>query len=542
MGEVITNLKARFGVDTSDFRKGLKDGEKAVNDFKDTASDTLDQFASMFGVNMSAVNDAIGTASKSLNFLGSAFNGTAKGGEALAIAMKVLKVAMISTGIGAIVVALGSLMAYFQKSGEGADRFAKILSQVKSVINNVVERIVAFGGGLADIFSGKFTQGWEKMRDAFKGFGTEVKEDWKAAGALADAEDALEDRGIALINSLEERRAKVAELRLQAKEETEDQNKKLSLLKQAESVIRSVYGDQVSLEKERLRIMNERLAISAKDPTDDQRREVAEQEAKINSLLRQQAEELRSITREKGAVLKIVNAELALEKAKSEQIGITKVSIENIKIPDLGKDIGGSLIVSFTKIQEALGAFASSNLFGDIALNAFLPFLKMQESINEVMVDVTKSVNDAFENMAIGIGEFIGSLALGDANFADFGKMVIGVFADLAINVGKIAIGAGFAVAGVKKALLTLNPAVAIAAGIALIAIGTAVKGALSAAASGGGSSGSSAAITGGSYTYDTGVIKTEPIEIHLKGEFIQSGPNLVAVVDQEYKRKYKNT
>ena len=30
MGTVISNLKARFGVDTSDFKSGLKDGEKAV--------------------------------------------------------------------------------------------------------------------------------------------------------------------------------------------------------------------------------------------------------------------------------------------------------------------------------------------------------------------------------------------------------------------------------------------------------------------------------------------------------------------------------
>ena len=216
--------------------------------------------------------------------MASAFSGAAKGGNVLAISMKVLKTALIATGIGVIVVALGSLIAYFQKSGEGADRFAKILAQVKSVFNNVIERIMQLGEGLFDIFSGKFKEGWEKMRTAFKGIGEEIKEDWKAAGSLADAEDALEDREIALITSLEERRAKIAELRLQAKEETEDQKKKLSLLKEAEALTRSVYGDQISLEKERLRIMQDKLAISAKDPTDEQRKEIARAGSKDKQL------------------------------------------------------------------------------------------------------------------------------------------------------------------------------------------------------------------------------------------------------------------
>jgi hypothetical protein len=429
--------------------------------------------------------------------------------------MKIVKTALISTGIGALVVALGSLVAYFTKSGEGADKFAKILSQIKSVVGNVIERLAILGKGIWEIATGKFKQGWLDMTSAFKGMGEEIKEDWKAAGALADAEDALEDREIALINSLEERRAKVAELRLQAKEETEDQNKKLSLLQQAESIIRSIYGDEVSLEQERLRIMRERIAISTKDPTDEQRRELAEQEAKINSLLREQAEALKAIVREKKSALDIVTQEAALEEAKSKTIGITKVTLENIQMPD----------------------------FSSLVKGALAPIPQIQKAITDVMVNVTESVNSAFESLAVGMGEFLGSLLTGNADFADFGKMIIGVFADMAINVGKIAIGAGLAVLGVKKALETLNPVAAIAAGIALVAIGTAVKGALSSAASGAGSSGSAAAMTSSSYTFNTNAqAQTQPIEIHLSGEFVQRGSDLVAVVTQENIRKFKNS
>jgi hypothetical protein len=514
MGTVISNLKARFGVDTSDFKKGLKDGESAISDFKGAAGGILDEFASMFGVNMSGVTDAIGTANKSLNFLGEAFKGAAKGGDILAISSKVLKVALISTGIGAIVLGLGSLIAYFTKSGEGADKFAKILAQVKSVFNNVIDRIMKLGKGLFDIFSGRFKQGWEEMTSAFKGMGEEIKEDWKAAGALADAEDALEDREIALINSLEERRAKAAELRLQAKEMIGDEKTKLDLIKQAEALYKSVYSDQIGNEQERLRIMKEKLAIQSSDPTDEQRKAVAEQEAKINTLLREQAEQLKGLSREKGKVLAIVTEELALEKAKASLIIPVKADISNLKLPDFNQALSGVLA----------------------------PLAKIQETVKGVSIDISTTLNEAFENIAAGMGEFIGSLMTGDAGMKDFAKLLLGTLADFAIQVGKIAIGAGIGLKAIKLAFESMNPAVAIAAGIALVALGTAIKGSLKSAASGGGGSAAASGLgsggSGGSVSYGS-LSKVSQSKLILDGTVVLklTGPDLVALLNNENTR-----
>jgi hypothetical protein len=514
MGTVISNLKARFGVDTSDFKRGLKDGEKVVEDFKGAAGDQVQQLANMFGVNMGAVGDAIGTAGKSLNFMGQSFRGAAKGGDIMAISMKFLRVALISTGIGAIVVALGSLVAYFQKSGEGADKFAKILAQVKSVINNVIDRLAIFGKGVYEIATGKFRQGWETMKGAFKGIGDEIKEDWKAAGDLADRLDALEDREIALITSLEERRAKAAELRLLAKEETEDQKKKLDYLNQAASLYKSVYADQVSVERERLAIMKEQLAISAKDPTDEQRKEVAEQEAKIASLMREQAEQLKALNRERRTADAAVKAELDLEvkKLATLQNALSTASTSNLKLPDFGQQLAG--------LQAPL------------------------QTMNDMFVDVAGAVNGAFELMANSVGEFIGALVIGDAQAGDFVKVIGGVFAELAITIGRIIIAAAIAKGALDKALTSFGGAgKALAAGIALVAIGTAVKGAMSKAAGAGGSAPAMAASSGGG-VYDTrGTgISPAPIKLDITGKLTAEGKDLVYVMDQETNRKYLTT
>jgi len=510
MGNVISNLKAKFGVDSSDFKKGLKDGEKAVAEFKGAAGDHIEQFASMFGINMGGVSDAIGTAGKALNFVGQSFKGASGAGAKFAITMNVVKLALISSGIGALVVALGSVVAYFQKSGKGADQFARVLAQVKSVINNVIDRLALFGKGVYEIATGKFKQGWETMKGAFQGIGKEITEDWKASGILADRLDELDDKEIRLITSLEERRAKAAELRLMAKEEVEDQKKNLSMLNEAEALYKSVYGDLLSIERERLDIMKEQLAISAKDPTDEQRREIAEQEAKISALLRQQTEELKALNGEKKTATEAVREELELEKLKASAIGVTAIAISNIQMPDLGKITTG--------LQAPI------------------------EAVKGMMLDVTDSVNSAFESMAEGLGTFLGALAAGDAGAGDFVKVIGGVFADLAITVGRICIAAGVAKMALEKALITFGGAgFAIASGIALVALGTAVKGSMSSAVgAGGGSSSFSSGAAG--ISAGAAAAQNQSLVITLKGKLVAEGKDLVYVVDQENIRRNVST
>jgi hypothetical protein len=382
------------------------------------------------------------------------------------------------------------------------------------VIDNVIERLAIFGKGLWEILTGKFKQGWEDMSTAFKGMGTEIKEDWKAAGDLASRLDALEDKEIALINSLDERRAKTAELRLQAKEELEDQKKKLGLLNQAEGLIKSVFGDQIALEKERLAIMKEQLALTTNDPTDEQRKTIAEQEAKINVLYRQQAEELKGLNREKKTSLALVTEELALEKQKADNLknAISKVDISNIKMPDMSQ---------FTNQLQQIKA----------------PI----EAIKSTMVDVSQVVNSSFESMAVGMGEFLGNFATGNAKIGDFGTMIATVFAEMAINVGKIAIATGIAVLGIKKALESMNPYAAIAAGVALVAVGYAVKGSLSSIASGGGAGSSSSS---GSNSFDNISKKSTANvqQIQISGELVARGTDLVYVFDRESSRIKKSS
>lgn len=68
-------------------------------------------------------------------------------------AMKIFKIALASTGIGLLVVALGSLVSFFKATEEGAASLQKILSPFKILFGNLSDLLVRIGGAMVDAFN-----------------------------------------------------------------------------------------------------------------------------------------------------------------------------------------------------------------------------------------------------------------------------------------------------------------------------------------------------------------------------------------------------
>lgn len=100
------------------------------------------------------------------------------------------------------------------------------------------------------------------------------------------------------------------------------------------------------------------------------------------------------------------------------------------------------------------------------------------ESLKEGIANILES---GLENVAIGVGEALGSVAAGVGSLQDVGRAALAGIAGMLIDVGKLAIKTGIAISGIKLALESLNPGIAIAGGIALVALGSMVKSKLSA-------------------------------------------------------------
>jgi hypothetical protein len=96
---------------------------------------------------------------------------------------------------------------------------------------------------------------------------------------------------------------------------------------------------------------------------------------------------------------------------------------------------------------------------------------EMQAAMGSFNESLSNVLAEGVTNVAVGFGEVVGSMASGTASMSDMGSMLLGSLAGLLGQVGKLAVGTGVAMLGISTALKSLNPAIAIAGGIALIAL-----------------------------------------------------------------------
>jgi hypothetical protein len=104
---------------------------------------------------------------------------------------------------------------------------------------------------------------------------------------------------------------------------------------------------------------------------------------------------------------------------------------------------------------------------------------KMVTEMDRLNQGITDAVNGAAQAAIVGFSQMLGAGIATGQGMKGVGSMLLGVFAELAINLGSLAVGYGIAIEKIKAALKTLDGPIAIAAGIALIALGAGLKGAI---------------------------------------------------------------
>ena len=115
----------------------IKGTEKVSTDLNKIDSKTQDISGS--------VDMASGSLDRMTGGMVTMFKGVAGGVKKAVIGMKTLRGAIMSTGIGLLVVAVGALAAAFTSSEEGQNKFAKIMAVIGSVTDNVIDLFADLG-------------------------------------------------------------------------------------------------------------------------------------------------------------------------------------------------------------------------------------------------------------------------------------------------------------------------------------------------------------------------------------------------------------
>ena len=125
---------------TEKFSKQEKQLKKSNSIFASTG-DQLKQLGNKFTI-----------AGKGAGDVAAGLINTAKGAETASKGMKILKVALASTGIGLLVVAFGSLVSFFTKTQKGSDILSKAMAALGATVSVLIDRASAFGEGIFKAF------------------------------------------------------------------------------------------------------------------------------------------------------------------------------------------------------------------------------------------------------------------------------------------------------------------------------------------------------------------------------------------------------
>ena len=130
-----------LNVNTKGAQKNVNDLEKAVEGVNNEVKET--------GVSTEAMGNTVDKATGGAVSKFKAFKG---GLTSVIKSFKSLRIAILATGIGALLIAVTSLGQAFTRSEEGQNKFAKILGVIGSVTGNLLDLLADLGEKIISVF------------------------------------------------------------------------------------------------------------------------------------------------------------------------------------------------------------------------------------------------------------------------------------------------------------------------------------------------------------------------------------------------------
>lgn len=127
--------------------------------------------------------------------------------------LKLLKVALLGTGIGVLIVALGSLVSWFTKTQKGVEAANKIMGALGATVNVLIDRAGKLGNALVNLFTGNFKQAGNDAKAIFAGIGDEIVNETKQAWKLAEVLNEIDKKEVMLSMSRAANRAEIEKLK-----------------------------------------------------------------------------------------------------------------------------------------------------------------------------------------------------------------------------------------------------------------------------------------------------------------------------------------
>lgn len=166
--------------------------------------------------------------------------------------LKLLKVALLGTGIGVLIVALGSLVSWFTKTQKGVEAANKIMGALGATVNVLIDRADKLGNALVNLFTGNFKQAGNDAKAIFAGIGDEIVNETKQAWKLAEVLNEIDKKEVMLAMSRAANRAEIEKLKKAADDQTLSTQERIKAAEKAAAMEKEDLKIQTDLAKARI--------------------------------------------------------------------------------------------------------------------------------------------------------------------------------------------------------------------------------------------------------------------------------------------------
>lgn len=554
-----TNLKINMTAENSDLVQKAKESKAAIRDFEKVGSDAVSKLGEAFGVNTGKIEQM----ASAVRGLGARMEKSGDDG-AKAFGKLLTSVGGLSTAIAGI--GIGAIVSGFKLLNEEAENFkstvaganiematAAYIDTYRQVIHDF-NREVGQGAAEAQSSWDKF---WGRFGATFRAslatgavaaaapgdFNNQALVNYNnlltEAGQKARTAEEISDEIYQTTRAISDKAVEwarmerqIAEYKRIAYDKTSSTAQQQEAINKAVELIKQRYGESAELQGRLADLQAEYNSLAESSVADidkaNQLRIQAENvTVSMNNALRELSERQASIATQAQKEADARAQALAYAQAMAQ-------SRADLQAWDSSVSSGNTL-------KESLPTSLPSP---DAGLAIPVTPVLDTDSVIDLTQELQSIMTSAFDSIGTSLGGLIGDLATGGDAWGNFTNTAISAFGDMAVSIGKMAIQTGVATLGIKAALESLNGWVAIAAGTALVALGSAVKTGLSNIASGGYSSSASVATSGnyGSSPSVSTAFDTREMNIKVSGNLYASGNQLMAVIENENNRKNHTT
>jgi len=224
-------------------KQSLDKVTKSTGDLNKESQQSLDNFGA-FGLTLGGVKTAFAKIIPTSKLL-----------------FKSLKMGLISTGIGAFVVLIGSLVSYFTNTQKGADKLAVVFAGLGTAVAVITDRVSQFGEAVTQFFTGDFKGAAETVKGVVSGIGEEIKNEVAAIVEITkrvqELRDVERDFGVERAKTNQE----IAKARLLAEDENLTLQERIGHLETANKLELQTTEDAIKLAEEKLLLKQQEVSL-----------------------------------------------------------------------------------------------------------------------------------------------------------------------------------------------------------------------------------------------------------------------------------------